>query len=463
MIDRTKGSFSCHVENIRNCIERGELPFQDCLSGDFVVDLVARLGIVFRDRIYTPGNTLLAFVTQVLSADQSCRNAVRQFMAMLVSNDEQPCAPTTSSYCEARSRLPEQFYNELVGHTGRSVSPKSLSSWNVLGRPVKVVDGTMVSIPETEANCEEYPLADAERAGFSFPTARVFVVFALSVGTVLEHVIRPNQGKGTGELSMFVGLIDTFRFNDIVLGDEGFCSYGHVALLRDRCTADIVVKLNPSRLDNLTRMKRLAKNDCLYRWSKPKQRPTTIDNETFDNLPDEVLVRLVHVHVTNPGFRPDDFVVLTTILDHKHFSAEVISRLYCQRWRCELYLRDIKTTLQMDMLRCKTPEMIRKEIATHLIAYNLIRIHIAQAAACFGIHPNQISFKGALQTMRVFRILCRAGNANQTSIILASIGYEIVGQQPGRIEPRKLKRRPKDYPYLSEPREAARNHELNST
>jgi len=207
----------------------------------------------------------------------------------------------------------------------------------------------------------------------------------------------------------------------------------------------------------------LQKKDFLYRWSKPKQKPTTIDNETFDNLPDGVLVRLVQVQVTNPGFRSEDFVVLTTIRDHKYFSAEVISHLYYQRWRCELYLRDIKTTLQMDMLRCKTPEMIRKEIATHLIAYNLIRIHIAQAAACFGIHPNQISFKGAVQTLRVFRILCYDRTDNHTSVILASIGCEIVGQQPGRIEPRKLKRRPKDYPYLSEPGEAARNRDLKST
>jgi hypothetical protein len=456
-----QGKFSAQVHEVRQQIEHGELAFQDSLSPKIVEGALERHKLDWRERIYTPWTTLTAFVNQVLSQDQCCKQVVRWLMAHRLRRGEEVCAPTTSSYCEARSRLPEQFYSDLVKETGRRASAEAPEAWLFKTRPVKVLDGTTVSMPETEANVEEYPLADPDRKGISYPIARLLVIFSLSVGTVLDYMIRPYQGKGTGELSMFTQLSDTFEPGEIALGDRAFCSYGHVALLRKR-SVDVLVKLNKSRDPNLEFVKRLRKNDDLYRWHKPKEKPETLTDEEWDSLPDEILVRLVTVYVNVPGFRTKEFEVVTTILDPREISASEIGELYFLRWKAELCLRDIKATLKMDFLRCRTPAMVRKEIAAHLLGYNLIRIHIAQAAACRELHPYQISFKGAVQTLAAFAEQRQNGEAQVLAIILATIGCDIVGKRPGRFEPRCVKQRNNKYDNLTEPRQIARKRLLKA-
>ena len=329
--------------------------------------------------------------------------------------------------------------------------------WLFHGRQVKVVDGTTVSMPDTDANQEEYPQADPERPGLGFPIARLLVIFSLAVGTALEAAIRPYHGKATGELAMFRELSESLQPNDIVLGDKGFCSYCHVASLRGR-PVDVVVTLNRSRLPNLERIRKLGKNDVLYRWNKPHDKPDGFTAEEFAALPPSIDVRIVTVAVQNRGFRPEQLEIVTTLLDEEEFPPSEIAELYRRRWMCELYLRDLKTTLQMDQLRCETPEMVRKEIFTHLLAYNLIRTQLAQAAYYLDMLPQQISFKGTIQAVTAFETYCRNITLDELAIKIATIGYSQVGKQPGRSEPRKIKRRPK-YDFLTEPREVARKRD----
>jgi hypothetical protein len=451
---RTGRKFARQVQVVREQLDQEPLVFGNSLSAEVVQDALREANVDFRERTYTPWITLWAFLNQVMSSDHSCRFAVCQVIAYLASQGRRVCSAATSTYCEARARLPEAFYQYLFRRVGRHTMEDAPSRWLCQGRPVKVVDGTTFLMPDTEANQQEYPQADPERPGLGFPIARVLVIFSLAVGTVLEAAIRPYHGKTTGELAMFRELSESLQGNDIVLGDKGFCSYCHVAWLHER-PIDVVLTLNRSRLPNLVRIRKLAKNDVLYRWNKPKDKPEGFTAEEFATLPPYLEVRMITVAVHTRGFRPEQLEILTTLLDEKQFPPSEIAELYRRRWMCELYLRDLKTTLQMDKLRCETPEMVRKEIYAHLLAYNVIRTQLAQAAYYLSMLPHQISFKGTIQALTAFEAFCRNITRDELATKIATIGYSEVGKQPGRCEPRKLKRRPK-YDFLTEPRDVAR-------
>lgn len=452
---RTGRKFASQVQIVREQLGTEPLAFGGSVSVEIIQEALSECNIEFRERVYTPWITLWAFLSQVMSADHSCRYAVCQVIAYLAAQGRRVCSAATSTYCEARARLPEAFYKHLFRRVGRQTLEDAPSQWLLHGHPVKVVDGTTLLMSDTEANQQEYPQADPERPGLGFPIVRVLVMFSLAVGTVLEAMIRPYHGKATGELAMFREVSESLQANDIVLGDKGFCSYCHVAWLHQR-QIDVVLTLNRSRLPNLVRIKKLGKNDFLYRWNKPKEKPEGFTAEEFATLPSYLTVRMVTVDVGTQGFRPERLEILTTLLNKDKFSSSEIAELYRRRWMCELCLRDLKTTLQMDKLSCETPEMVRKEIYTHLLAYNVIRAQIAQAAYYLSMLPHQISFKGTIQAITAFTTFCRNITLDELAIKIATIGHAEVGKQPGRCEPRKLKRRPK-YEFLSEPREVERS------
>jgi hypothetical protein len=451
--------FRCQVQSIREKIDAGELAFIDCLTGETVQAAISQLGIVFRERIYSPWVTLWLFLVQTLSGE-SCSDAVSRLIAHRVSKNQEPCSPETKSYCRARTTLPEAFYQFIFRELGHRALRRAPTAWKFFGRDVKVVDGTTVSMPETEENCEEYPLADPARAGLSFPLARLIVVFSLSVGAAVEVAISPYRGKRTGEYALLRRLVDQFQPNDILLGDAGFCSYCHLAELRQR-GVDSVVKAEHSHLDNLVAIKKLGKHDMLYQWSKPKWKPDTFDRSEFNALPNELRVRLVTVRVDKPGFRTKQFDVLTTLTDHTLFRPDDLADLYFRRWQAELYLRDIKATLGMDQLKCKSPGMVRREIYAHLIAYNLVRIQMAEAACLSGILPQQISFASSLNTILQFQAQFKEMSDQVLAVMFATIAHRRVGKQPDRFEPRAVKRR-SPHALLNKPREEARKSLLEN-
>jgi hypothetical protein len=322
-----------------------------------------------------------------------------------------------------------------------------------LGRRVLDVDGTTVTLPDTPANQAEYPQAPGQRRGCGFPIVRIVVVFSLAVGTVLDAAIGKYQGKRTGENSLFRTLHEVLRERDVVLADRCYSGWFDIALLKQR-GVDIVVHKHQMRATDFRTGKRLGLHDHLVCWSKPAQ-PDWMSTEQYASLPGELTLREVRVVVEQKGFRTKELVIVTTLLDAAEFPAAEIAALYRRRWQAELNLRSLKIVLQMDHLRCKTPHRVRNEFYMHLVAYNLIRQLMAVAAFRAGVEPWTVSFKGALQTITNLLPLLSTSvsTENWCETVLQAIAAHVVGNRPDRFEPRVMKRRPKKYQLMREPRE----------
>jgi hypothetical protein len=398
---------------------------------------------------------LWIFLSQVLSADQTCRNAVARFLAFRTARGEPPCSTDSGSYCEARQRLPEKLLSHLVRQTGQELHQQAPEGWCVHGRRVKVVDGTTVSMPDTPDNEAAFGKPHNQRGASRFPAARLLVVLCLATGAALELVVGPCRGKKTGELSMFRSLDDAFQAGEIVLGDRLFCTFFDVARLHAR-GVDVVFRLSSARKSDFRRGQRLGKDDHLVTWSKPVQCPKWMSATEYAAAPDELRLREVRVQVKVPGFRVKSLVVVTTLLDAQEFPLSEIGDLFRQRWHAELDLRSIKTVMQMDVLRCQTAEMVRKEIWTHLLAYNLLRSVMGAAAEESDVLVRHISFKGTLQLFNAFHELIVTSEPQHLESLctrlLRAVAEHPVGHRPNRYEPRKRKRPLKPYPLLMKSR-----------
>ncbi len=401
-----------------------------------------------RDRIYTPVVTLVAFISQVLSPDHSCRGAVARVMAERVAAGQTACSPDDSPYCRARQRLSEALLRQVMQETGASLDAQSQRPWQWKGRVVKLVDGTTVSMPDTPENQACYRQPASQQPGLGFPIARLVGVISLATGALLDYAVGPYQGKQTGEHALLRTILSCFVPGDILLADCYYCSYFLIAMLQT-LGVDAVFQLHASRKSDFRRGHRLGIKDHLMTWTKPA-RPDWMDEATYLALPETLTVREI---------KSGRKVIVTTLLEPKQASRKEIAELYTLRWLVEVDLRSIKDTLQMGVLRCKTPAMIRKEITVHLIAYNLIRTVMAQAAVRAGISPRSMSFKGTIQTLNAFRD--KIGLVNDEMLpsvfeaLINAVASHRVGCRPGRSEPRAVKRRPKPYPLLTKPRSQA--------
>jgi hypothetical protein len=454
------GWVSSQVRSECEKLRRGcGLPFSELLPASQVEQALAQEKIALREAsVYKPLVTIWTFLSQVLSPDHSCREAVARLRAFLTTDGETPCAPETGPYCKARQRLPESVCARLVRETGGQLHHKITNQSLLGGRPVKLVDGSTVSMPDTPANQAEYPQSRSQKRGLGFPIARIVGLISLSCGTVLDLAIGPYQGKHTGETSLFRQLWESLFVGDIVVGDRYFASFWDLALLK-LGGADSVFRQHQLRLTQEQRIKRLGAGDWLLRLPKPP-RPSWLDRESYERIPDELIVREVVVRVKVRGFRVRELTLVTTLCDAQATSSGELAEVYRMRWHAELDLRTIKVTMQMDVLRCKTPEMVRKEIWMHLLAYNLIRGVMAEAAIRHGLHPREVSFKGAWQTLSAYRPLVeRAPSGELLSLyddLLSAIASHRVGHRPNRYEPRAIKRRPKPHKLLTIPRDQAK-------
>lgn len=448
------------VDAVRDRLKQQHgLPFLNILSPDLVDDACRRCQHRWRVRIYTPWITLGLFLSQVLSDDQCCDDAVDRFQKFRSDSGLPAVAPETGSSCEARLRLPEELTWELVRKTGRSIHEKAKESWLYQGRAVKVIDGSTVTMPDTPENQAAYPQQASQAPGLGFPMARLLVIFSLAVGTVLEAALGPYQGKQTSELALLRQVVDQFQPGDIALADRFFCSYWVIAEL-ERRGVDVVVRLHQRRKADFRRGRRLGRGDHLVTWPKPAQVPDWMTRAEYDAMPAELSVREIRVQVTDKTKRVRTLIIVTTLVDAKAYRAEGVRGLYRQRWNAELNLRSLKCVMQMDMLRTKTPEMVRKEVAMHLLGDHLIRGIMAEAARAEEVAPRRLSFAGALHTVRAFEevhlydpIWIRADFARLLELIAKKTK---VGDRPDRYEPRAVKRRPKPHPLLTMPREEAR-------
>jgi hypothetical protein len=443
---------------LRELAQGAGLPFQNVLSAEQVARAAEAEKFWCRDCVYSPEVTLQTFLWQVLSADHSCRDAVAQLMAARLMEGRAVPSPATDPYCKARQRLPEEVCARLVREVGRELHVSVPEYGRLAGRPVKLVDGTTVSMPDTPENQAAYPQAKTQKPGVGFPIMRIVGLLSLATAAALDVAMGPYSGKETAETSLFRKLWDALSPGDIVLGDRYFATFWDLALLKQR-GVDSVYRQHQLRPIDFRRGKRLGPDDHLLRWKKP-QRPDWMDEATYRSIDAELVVREVRVRVRRRGWRVQEFVLVTTLLDAVLVTKEDLARTYLARWEAEVDLRSIKTTMQMDVLRCKTPEMVRKEIWTHLLAYNLVRTVMARAARLHGLAPREISFKGALQTLNAFRTLYRtvSGAAREHVLqqLYAAIASHVVQDRPGRFEPRAVKRRPKPHDLLNVPRALAR-------
>lgn len=438
------------------------LPFCDLLRAEDLQQVLDDCGIQFRERIFSPLVTLATFLTQVLDADHSMRQAVARVIAQRIAMKQPPCSAGTRAYGKARQRLPEPFFAEVTRRVGRDLMLHAPAHWRWRGRDVKVVDGSTLSMPDTAANQKAYPQPSSQKPGVGFPVLRIVALFSLSVGTVLDVAMGPYQGKQTGETALFRPLHHHLHEGDILLADRYFCGYFHLAMVQTR-GADVVMRLHHLRKVDFRKGQHLGPGDHIVTWQKPKQRPEWLDEETYQRLPDTLTMRELRVRAPRKNSRQRTILVATTLLDPKAYPKQAIAELYRQRWHAELDLRSLKTFMQMDILRCQSPELVRKEIWAHVLAYNLIRKVMAQAAQEHKLPPREISFKGTLQTLNAFAERLQRCAANDLEAVcrclLDAVATHRVGNRPGRVEPRAKKRRAKPYKLLNKPRQDARKAE----
>ncbi len=449
----------------RQFVQDGGLPFTDVLSETGITQALKASNVVWLDRIYSPLVTLWVFLSQVLSQDHSCRAAVARLIAHRVSRGQRPCSAETGGYCQARKRLPEEFFAAVARESGQALDNNAQPDWLWKGRRVLAYDGSTVSMPDTPENQQAYPQPPQQAPGLGFPLARMAAFFSLSCGAVLDLAVCSNSGKGHSELGMLRKLWDLLRPGDVMLADRYMCAYHEIHLLKQR-GIDTVTRLHHCRRADFRRGQRLGQGDHIVQWKKPN-RIRSVDRKTLKSLPERLAMRETRVSIGQPGFRCRSMIVVSTLLDAEEVTANDLAELYRARWNAELDLRSLKQTLQMDILRCKTPELVRKEIWTHILAYNLIRTVIAQAATKHDVAPRTISFKGAVQTLEAFQpLIATQGDRDGTRLLhlyqklLDAVATHRVADRPDRFEPRQRKRRQKKYDRMMKPRDELKREML---
>ena len=406
-----------------------------------------------RQRLFPLRRTFWCFVWQMLKPKTACREVVRQLQALLRLQGRKSLDANTSAYCQARRRLPTECLLAILKATAQGADQRALSHSLCQGRPVKVVDGSTATLPDTPANQRAFPQVGNQKPGCGFPLLKFVVLFSLASGAILA-LAKGNRFQG--ELRLLRALWDELKSGDILLGDRGFSDYVTLAvsILRD---VDVLARLHHARLTDFRKGQYLGPQDRLVTWRKPKLKPPYLKQREWKQLPETLTVRILRFGVEMRGFRPRQITLVTTLLDPELYPKEELAALYLKRWRLELCLRDLKTTLGMEQLRCLSPAMVEKELLVYLIAHNFIRWVMAQAATAHQVQLERISFKGTVDAVRQFsHALAQARNRRQRRALrdelLQVLASDLVPERPGRREPRAVKRRPKPFALLNRPR-----------
>ncbi len=412
-------------------------------------------GAFSRRRLFSKANTFWAFFSQVLDADGGCQEVVRKVQAFAAAQVLPIPSSSTSAYCQARSKLEQGNLENILAHTAAILRQRGRSQgWK--DRRVVVVDGTGLSMPDTPANQAIWPQPRSQKPGCGFPQARLCACFCLQTGALLSYRA---GNKKNHELPLLRRQWDTFETGDIFLGDKGFCSYYDVWKFQQRGVDSVITLARRTPVKASSAVAVLGHDDLLIQWPKPAwNKKLSYSKDEWLAMPDQLTLRQIKVTVDTPGFRVKSFYLVTTLTDVATYSAAELADLYYQRWDVELFFRDIKTTMGMDILRCLTPAMVNKEILMHLIAYNSVRLLMVDAAKAVQLAPRRISFKASIQALRQWEPLLNQKGLKEherrrlMSLLRDAIAATVLTQRPGRREPRCLKRRPKPYALLTAPR-----------
>lgn len=404
-----------------------------------------------RCRDYSLAVTFWAFLWQVLTPQTPCREVVRKVQSFCSELKLKIPSSSNVAYCKARGRLGTEDVEAVHSSVLERLLGRVCQDQRWLGRTVKVVDGTGIRLPDTPENQAEWPQPGEQRPGCGFPVMQVVGCFCLASGAIIDWV---ETALKSHECRVFRQMLHMFFTGDVVLGDRGFCSYANFSMLMGK-GVDAVMRQHQRRSVDFRSGKRLGPLDRLIKWTRPAARAAGWSREEWNALPEELTLRVVRIKVEVKGFRVHQYDLVTTLLDADIYTKEDLAELYFRRWSVELYFRQIKTTMGMEKLRCRTPKMVRKELRMHLIAYNLIRGLMQEAAQQEGRQLDRISFKAAVDTLRHFSSALNATKSKsrtQQRIIeemLSIIGQETVPERKNRSEPRAVKERPKPYPRLT--------------
>jgi len=403
----------------------------------------------WRERVYGPLTTLKLFVGQVLGADHACMDAVARQLSERVSNGQAQCSLNTGPYCKARQRLPVELVHTLSEELARRLESAAPEAWRWRGRAVKLFDATTVSMPDTPSNQAAYPQSREQKPGLGFPVARIGALISLATGAVLGHEMAACRGKGTGEATLFRKLYQHIVPGDIVLADALHCSWWTIAALV-RAGADVVMPISGNRIADFSQGVRLGRKDHVVQWPRLQRKPWMSLAE-YQALPEALTLRQVQV---------GPWTLVTTLTDARTVRAQDLQALYAMRWNIEVDFRTLKTMLAMDILRCKSKEMIDKEVAVYILANNLVRWAMARAAQWVEVLPRALSFMAAKRALTLLeqhlRHRPKQNLKDTTHAIIRLIGRCRLPHRPGRVEPRAKKRRPKPLPLLMAPRPIAR-------
>ena len=403
-----------------------------------------------RERLFPPTETLAMFITQALSADRSCQHAVNQAAVYRLVSGLPNCSTHTGGYCRARQRLPTQMVAGLTRYLGQHIDQQLPNEWRWHGRRIRLVDGTTVTMPDTPENQAAFPQQRGQKTGLGFPICRVVGITCLGSGALLNAAIGRFNGKGGDEQTLLRSIQDTLEDDDIVLGDAFFPSFVFLAAMQDKGVDILMEQMGARRrVTDFRRGQRLGQRDHLVVINKPKIKPDWLSEQAYQAAPDSLVIR---------EFKAGGKIMVTTLTCPKTNPKEELKALYKQRWSVELDIRHIKETMRMNILSCKTPQMALKEIWVYLLAYNLIRLLMAQSAFVANTLPRNLSFKHCLQLWLLWNHQANAASEEQWYVLYTFMAQQRVGNRPGRSEPRAVKRRPKAYPLLTVPRHEARQN-----
>ena len=442
-------------------IQSDGLPFSDVLNAEWIQRIFREENALFgQDDIFSTEIVLWAFLAQTLRDGKgaACAAAVADIATYTLQTGQRPPSGDTGDYCRARAKLSLPALRRLVVESARQLECDADASWLWKGLHAKLVDGFTFTMPDTPENQEAFPQLHSQSSGLGFPIARACTVMSLATACVLDVAVGPYEGKQTGETALLRGMLDAFDEGDVVVFDRYYCSYMMLAMLSIG-GVQACVRLHQARPVDFRRGRRLGKNDHLITWTRPAK-PVWMSDEEYERIPDTLTLRELRFDVIVPGHRTESITVVTTLTDAEAFTKEEIAELYGFRWNVELDIRAIKQTLGLDHVRCKTPEMVRRELWVTLLAYNLIRKVIVTSAAMHGKQPRRLGFTLACQTILASWMLLSTGSCSNAramhATMLAHIAANEVANRPGRIEPRVLKRRRHRYPLMQQPRDQLR-------
>lgn len=442
-------------------LQEAGLPFASVLDAESIQSAFREEEALFgQEDIFSTEVVLWAFLAQTLRDGKgvACSAAVADIATYLLQTGRRPPCGDTGDYCRARAKLNLRALGSLVRESSGQLEREVAPSWLWKGLHTKLVDGFTFTLPDTPVNQQQFPQLRTQRPGVGFPIARACVVLSLATACVCDVAVGPYEGKETGEPALLREMLDTFDEDEVVVFDRYYCSFMMLAMLSLR-GLHVCARLHQRRPSDFRRGRRLGPGDHLITWTRP-QRPQWMPPEQYDQIPETLTLRELQFEVTVPGRRVETLIVVTTLTDPQAYSKEDIAELYGFRWNAELDILQIKQTLHLDHVRCKTPEMVRRELWVTVLAYNLIRKVIATSAMVHGKQPRHLGFTLACQSILASWMLlstnsCRDAGAMYNTM-LGYIAANEVADRPGRIEPRVLKRRRHRYPLMQRPRQHLR-------